>query len=153
MAQFRFKLEPVLKHRMAVEDQCQREMAAALRHRMILLDQLRLMQQTIVESRRELARGLTGRVDTDGINQFARYSGQVRQRAQAIVARIAGVEKQIEAARLKLLEATTARKALELLRDRQQQQWQSEEDRREAVVLDEMAVQAYGRKLAVGELE
>ncbi len=153
MPSFRFRLEVVLKHRMAVEDQRQRELAAVLRLRMILHEQLRLMQQTIVDSKRELAGGLVGPVDVDRITQFARYSGQVRQRAAAIVTRLAGAEKQIEAARQRLLEATKARKALELLRDRQREQWRREEDRREAAALDELAVQAYGRRLAVGEVE
>ena len=153
MARFRFKLEAVLQHRRNLEDVAQRELAKTLRQRMILTDQLRSMQQTITESKRQLGDGLSGRVDLDQIGQFARYSGQVRLRAQAIVVRLAGVEKEIQAARERLMEATRDRKALELLEERQRQAWQAEQDRREAAELDDLAVGAYARRLVAGEVQ
>ena len=119
MPAFRFRFEIVLRHRTLIEDECQRDMAKVLRHRMILQDQLRLMQETIVDSKRQLGDGLIGRVDLDRVAQFARYSSQVAQRARDIVQKLVTAEKQIEIARQKLLKATRDRKALELLRDRQ----------------------------------
>ena len=147
---FRFNLEAVLRQRRAEEDACQRDMAKAMRQRMILESQLRSMQQTITESKQELAEGLVGRIDLDGISSFARYSGQVRQRAMAFVTRLAGVEKQIGTARQQLLKATQARRALELLRDRRYQLWKKQRDTREAVELDEIAVQQYVRQTMLG---
>ena len=151
MANFRFKLEPVLRHRCLIEDECQRELAKALRHQLILRGQLRQMQQTIVESKRRLGDGLIGRVNLDQIAQFARYSGQVTQRAHGIVARLAAAEKQIQTARERLLHAARDRKALELLRDRQHRRWQEMQGRREAASMDELAVQGFAR-LALGDL-
>jgi flagellar protein FliJ len=148
MAQFRFQLETVLRHRRVVEDQRQRELAQGLRQRMILHDQLRLMQQTITQSKRDLGTGLTGKVNMDQVASFARYNSQVTQRAQAIVVRLVAVEKQIDAARLRLLEASKARKALELLRDRHMQLWQQEQERLETAILDELAVQGFNRQQA-----
>ena len=152
MAKFRFQFESVLRYRAIIEDECQRELAKVMRHRMILQDQLRQMQQTIVGSKQELGASLIGRVDLDRIAQFARYSSQSAMRAREIVLKLAGAEKQIEAARQKLLRATRDRKALELLRDRQERRFAQEQDRKEAAALDEMAVQAYGR-LAVRGIE
>lgn len=153
MAKFRFKFESVLRYRGMIEDECQRELAKTMRHRMILQDQLRQMQQTIVDSKQQLGQGLIGRVNLDQIAQFARYSGQVAQRAQGIVQKLAVAEKQIETARQKLLKASRDRKALELLRDRQRRQWQLEQDRLEAATLDELAVQGYARRLVLGEVD
>ncbi len=150
MASFHFKLEPVLRQRQAEEDRCQRDLAKVLRQRMILRTQLRQMQETISSSKRDMAGGLIGRVDLAQVASFARYSGQVAQRAQQIVLRMAGLEKQVEQARGRLLQAARARQALELLRQRQYDRWRREQDRRETIELDEVAAQQFLRQGALG---
>jgi flagellar FliJ protein len=150
MARFRFRLEPVLRYRRLLEDEAQRELAKLMRHRMILQGQIRQMQETITASKRQLGQGLIGRVDLGSVAQFARYSGQATQRARQIVSSLAAAEKQIGAAREKLLRATRDRKALELLEDRHRQQWLAAQERKEAAAMDEIAVQAYARQFAVG---
>lgn len=145
MAHFVFKLESLLNHRRHLEDDCQRELAKHLRQRMILQNELRLIQQNIVESKHALGRGLAGRVDMDQVSQFARFSGQVQSRAMAMVRRLAGVEKSIETSRQRLLEATRARKALELLRQRQLEEFKRRHLRREMFEQDEIAARNYVR--------
>src|SRR5690606_29926616 len=145
MAKFHFRYEAVLRQRLLMEDERQRDLAKVMRQRMIVQNQLRQMQDTIVESKRNLGDTLVGRVDLDRVSQFARYSAQTAIRAQQLVVEIARLEKQIETARERLAEAMRARKAMELLRDRQYARWKQEQDRREAAELDEMAVQAYVR--------
>jgi flagellar FliJ protein len=144
---FRFAYETVLHHRRRIEEDRQRELAQHLRHRMILLDQLRLMQQTIRDSKLELGDALVGKVNLQRIAQFAQYSGQTAIRAQQIVQRLVGVEQEIDAARARLLEATRDRKALELLKDQRRRAWLREQNRREAAELDEIAVQRHARRL------
>ena len=146
MAVFRFKLEPLLRHRRSIEERFQREMAQLLRERMILQTHLRRMQQTISDSRRDLSDGLVGAVDLDRVGQFARYSGEVRQQAQSMVVRLAALEKAVAQARQKLARATRARKALELLRDRRHEQFKRRLQRIEDAQLDEIAVQRYARR-------
>ena len=150
MARFQFRFETVLQHRRTLEDSCQRDLAKELRQRMILENQLRQMQQTIVSSKRELGGALTGSVEMSQIAQFARYSGQVTQRAHALVSRLATIERQVDQARQRLVEATRDRKAIEILRQRHYQRWRLEQERRETVELDDLALQSHGRKLALG---
>lgn len=147
MARFRFKYETLLKHRQMIEDERQRELAQQLRTRMIMTDQLRTMQDTIRDAKRQLGSGLVGKVDLGAISQFASFSGHTAQRAQQIVIRLAEIEKKVDAARKNLLEATRQRKALELLRDRHLAQWRAEQQRREDAELDEIATQRYTRTL------
>ena len=149
MARFRFRFETVLQHRRTLEDACQRDLAKQLRQRMILQSQLRGMQQTIVESKQQLGGALVGRVDMPRIAQFARYSGQTTQRAYALVAQLATIEKRIDQARRRLVEATRGRKAIDILRRRHYQRWLSEQERRQTVELDDLALQAHGRKVAM----
>lgn len=149
MAGFQFRFEAVLQHRSTLEDLCQRDLAKELRQRMILQDQLRQMQQTIVASKRELGGALTGRVEMPRIAHFARYSGQATQRAHAMVTRLALIEQRIDQARRNLVDATRNRKAIEILRRRHHQQWLRGQERRETVELDDLALQAYGRRIAL----
>ena len=148
MAKFRFKLDPLLRHRRSEEDRCQRDVAKVLRQRMILQTQVSRLQQTISDSKGRLTGDLVGRVDLDRVSQFAHYSGQMTRRAHEIVLRIASVEKQIDEGRKKLLAATRARQALELLRNRQFERWRLVQENREAAALDELATQQFVRQPA-----
>lgn len=150
MAKFVFQFEPLLRHRQAIEDQRQRELAQHLRSQMILQGQLRTMQQTIRDSKQQLGAGLVGRVDLSAISQFAGFSGHTTMRARQIVLRLAEIDKQIQVARQQLLDATRQRKALELLRDRQREIWRREQQRREDLELDEMANQRFAHQLMTG---
>lgn len=150
MAKFIFKFEALLNHRRLVEDQRQRELAQHLRGQMILQEQLRAMQQTIRQSKRQLGAGLIGRVDLAAISQFAGFSGHTAMRARQIVARLAEIDKQVHAARQSLLDAARQRKALELLRDRQHDAWRRERQRREDAELDDLANLRYAHTLMAG---
>lgn len=147
MAKFQFKLQAVLKQRQVVEDLRQRELAMIMRQRMILMEQLKREQETIRQAKHALGQSLTGRVNLDHVSQFARFSGQTTQRAHQIVARLATMEPQVEKARQALMEAMRQRKALDLLKEKQQRAWQLRQDRLEAAVLDELAVQRHARTL------
>lgn len=147
MAGFRFRLESVLRHRHRLEDICQRDLAKTLRKRMILENQLRQMQTTIIESKRQLGTALTGQVELSRIAQFASYGGQVTQRAHGLVRTLAQLEDQITQARQRLVEAMRDRKAIEILRERHYQQWLRIQDRRQTVEMDDLALQAHGRRL------
>lgn len=148
MPSFTFPLEVVLQQRRMQEDQCQRDLAKILRQRMILMDQLRMMQTTISQSKLDLRSGLVGTVNVDAVAQFARFSSQTTVRARALVTKLAGVERQAEASRGKLVAATKARKALERLRERQLRKWKQEQLRRESAMLDEVGVGRYAFRLA-----
>ncbi|MFA9478649.1 flagellar export protein FliJ [Phycisphaerales bacterium AB-hyl4] len=150
MAGFRFKFENVLEHRRTIEDQAQRELARHLRARMILQGQLEQMQTTIRQSKTDLADALVGRVDLDRVSSFAQFSGHSSVRARQIVEHLAKMEKQITAARERLLDATRQRKAMELLRDRHERDWKREHKRREAILMDELATQQYLRTTMIG---
>lgn len=149
MPAFVFHLEPVLRQRQRAEDQLQRELAQFLRQQLIFQNQLRAMQQDISDDKRRMAASLVGVVDVSRIRQHAAHSGQVTMRAHQIVLRLAALESQVEQSRERLNRAVRARKAIELLRDRQHRRWKQEQDRREAAQLDELAVQRFARRAGV----
>lgn len=146
---FKFNLDPVLEHRRIIEDDRQRDLAKHLRQKMILMDQLRQMQDTIRTSKHDLAGSLVGRVDLTRVADFARYSGQTTIRAQQLVQKLAQLEQQISASRERLLAATRDRKAMELLRDRRHREWHADQVRRETAELDDLALQRHLRHVAL----
>lgn len=152
MAKFHFKYEAVLRQRQADEDECQRELAKHLRHENIIRSQLHRMEQTFRDSRQQLTGGLQGHVDVERVREFARYSGQVTAQAQQAAHQLNEIGRRIDRARAELAEAMRQRKAIEMLREKQYQQWLAEQRRRETIELDELAVQRYARGLNVEAL-
>ena len=147
MPRFVFRYETLLGHRRQLEDQRQRELATQVRSQMIYTDQLRAMQQDITRSKQDLGQALVGKVDLSQVGGFTRFNHESTVRGRQLVTKLAQMEKHVEAARRKLLEATQQRKALELLRERDEKQWRLEQDRRETAALDDLANQSYGRAL------
>lgn len=147
MPRFTFRYETLLAHRRNIEDRCQKQLAERLRTQMILSGHLRSMQQTILDSKRDLGRALVGGVDLSRVGEFTRFNAESTLRGRQLVRKLAELEPQVEAARQQLLGATAQRKALELLRDRDREAWRREQERRETAELDELAAQAYTREL------
>jgi len=150
VARFTFRYQTLLDHRRRLEDEAQRDLARHLRTRAILHDQLRDQQDTITRSKHDLAGALVGKVDVAAVSSFARYSGSVAARARQIVTRLAQLEKEIDAARRRLLDATRKRKVLDLLHDRHHEQWKREQAARETAELDDLTTQRYARLIMEG---
>ncbi len=146
MARFEFKMEPLLTHRRRLEDERQRALAVLLREKLILETQLRNQQQSISEDKQRLSGALAGRVDVDSIRRHAAHNHRLAVRAQQIAIRLFELTRQIEAARVALVEATKQRKAIELLRDKRFDRWRKRQQRKATAELDELATQKYGRK-------
>ncbi len=147
MPRFTYRYETLLQHRRNLEDQRQRELAAQVRTRMILTDQLREMQQSITRSKHDLGQALVGKVDLSRVGEFTRFNAHSTVRGRQLVRRLAELDRGVETARAALLEATQQRKALDLLRERDLKAWREAENRRETAELDELASQAYTRRL------
>ena len=146
MAEFKFKLEPVLKQRKQLEDQAQRDLAQLLRHQMILENQLRDMQQTINTNKHALTDVLKSTVEVSHVRQHGVHVNHVRAKAQQIVLQMLALNRQIDNARAVLQQAMKQRKAIELLRDKQYEDWRKTTLKREALELDEISTQQYIRR-------
>lgn len=145
MADFYFRYESVLEQRRRTERQRQRELAEVESKRQSMHSQLRQMQQTIDHSRGQMREQLVGKVDLTAIGAVSQYSAQVTFRGQQIVQELAQVERQVEAARQRLQEATRQRKIMEQLKEREYDRWQWHQRRAERREQDELANQQYVR--------
>jgi flagellar FliJ protein len=144
MKRFRFKLEPVLKYRTALE-QLRLQAFAAVQA------ELNACDERLARYRREQARILSagpGRWSVDYFTNRERY-------IDAIKARIAGEERQregiaarLEDARSALVEARRARESVERLRERAFENYVAETRLAEQNMLDELASPRHSRRAA-----
>lgn len=144
MRRFRFSLESVLKVRRQTEEARQRELAAqqALRDR-LLLELGRLESELSALTGSRLA-GRRGRID---LAQEAWFLDRYRALHQAIrnqARRLARQEEEVEAARLRAVEAARERRVLEKLEESQFADWQQKLHSEEQGFLDELAQRASG---------
>lgn len=147
MAGFKFKLQPVLEMREREEREKKLALAELERERMWIENRIRGYQRNIETEQSSLAQmlGTQGGVDLRGARLQANAAVSNRFSAQRAVLELAGVHHQIERARTELAEASARRKAVELLRDRQQEAFELEQRRRESIEMDDMTVMRYSR--------
>jgi flagellar export protein FliJ len=151
MGRFVFELEAVLEQRRRVERDRQLVVAAIEADRLAIEDRVRRLQEAIVAERVDLHQRLSPTRDGPAslvvadIRLQANASFHLMARIQQEALRLAEVHGRLERARKDLLAATTARKAVELLRERRYEQWKRMLAKREASALDELAVMRAGR--------
>lgn len=142
MAVFRFQFEAVLKHRRDQERREQMVVAELESRRHGLEATIRQHQRGIVSARGDLRDRLApgASVDLRSVRLQASASLHLVGLAQRAVLELAGVHEKLDRARRVLLRASVRRKAVELLKERKQQEWLQEQSRREDRALDELAV-------------
>ena len=146
MAQFIFQFQAVLQHREHVEYERQRELATVQAKMTALEMQLRQLDEEVKTSNEIMRRDhLTGRIDTGILVAHRRYLSMTQMQASEIIAAMAKVNVELEAARLKLSVAARDRKTMEILRDKYQNQWKQKLLQSQAAEQDEIAMQMYYR--------
>ena len=123
----------------SAETAAQQALARTLRLKMILMDELRRMQETLAGSKRELGQGLVGRVDLSAIGTVARYCSATAGRGRELVTRLAKIERELIGSRATLAEASRRRRSLELLEEQELAQRRRAARRAEEAALDDLA--------------
>jgi flagellar FliJ protein len=140
MAGFRFRLATLMKLREATRDDRRRSLAKALEALQILQGRIagvQAEQRQLIEECR--SRAHAGAVDVDELLHLHRYQWQLKQDELVLHEQMRKVSDEVEKRRLALVEADRQVKTLEKLRERQLERYRFEQDRREAIRLDEIA--------------
>lgn len=146
---FTFSLEPVLEHRRRIEEERLRIVASIEQERLRAEDRLRAINARLLQARADLrerfapASGQGGASSVSGgiiaVRSDTSAALRLTVEAQQAAIELAGVLRRLDRARAALLEAATARKGVERLRERRFEEWKHEQARRENAELDEMA--------------
>ncbi|MBN2169897.1 MAG: flagellar export protein FliJ [Candidatus Krumholzibacteriota bacterium] len=149
MAGFRFRLEKVLRLRRRAEREASRELGRAASARDAQKRRLAAMAEARAEllaHRDDLQRG---HVQPALLTQN-RYQIIVLERAEVRGrARLAELEREVAAARDRLVEKSRARKLLEKLEERRRREWTAEQARRERRELDSRPLRNRGMPIAM----
>jgi flagellar protein FliJ len=137
---FRFRLQTLLRLRMAERDQRRADLAKAIRAEQMLRDQ----QQQLANERDDLTgRGrrlkAPGSADVDALLQTHRYELVLTAKARQLTTQIEQITVESERRRLALVEADRQVHVLEKLRDRQALAERQSQERLEHKELDEVA--------------
>ncbi|NMC20213.1 MAG: flagellar export protein FliJ [Thermogutta sp.] len=149
MATFRFRLQTILRLRENERDERRRELAQALQAKEVLEEYERRTAaewESLNIRLRDCSRA--GEVQVDLMLNLRRYQMTVAAQREALKQQMAQVEEEIERRRERLAESDRQVRVLELLRERQFEQYRREEDRLETKMLDEV-----GSRGAVSEVD
>ena len=151
MANFRFRLESVLKLRVAERDARRQQLAEAFEAEQILqqhADELQRETETMQAHRRDTSQ--PGEVDVGGLLDANRYDLILAARRQQLQQQKSQLEAEIERRRMALIEADRQVQVLDKLKARQAQAHRKNEDAKEIKQADELtqrqsAVRMQGR--------
>lgn len=147
MGKFKYRLETLLKLRETTRDERRSDLAQAQRADDILHER----QTTIDQQRHELLESTRnsirpGPVNLEHLVNCQRYDWMLEAEEKVIVEQRQQVAQEIERRRATLVEANREVRILELLKEKQLQRHREEEQRRETILLDEVAIQREHRK-------
>ncbi len=154
MARFRFPLEAVLEQRRRAEQEAAREVAELERERVGVEEQIESVRASVERERDDLRAVLRAEREGEGgalVDLRAARAGAYASlhavtRAENLVRKLAGVHERLDRSRLRLLEATTRRRAVELLRERALEEWRRAEDKREQAAVDDLVTGKAARR-------
>lgn len=154
MAKFVFNLKGVYRHRRMIQDQRERETAAAAQAVKALEDELRNLNQTMKEANEELRGGhLSGSIDMTYLASHRRFILSAERKGLQLMQRIALAHRNLDVARAKLVEATKQTKIIEKLRERRLAEWKIGVRRKEFAELDEAGMRIANNPDAQAVLE
>jgi flagellar protein FliJ len=143
---FHFRLQTLLRLRIAERDQRRTELAKAIRAEEMLRTELRKLGGERAEAaQRGRNLKLPGAANVDALLQTHRYELVLAAQSRQLESQIAQVQVESERRRQVLVEADRQVRVLEKLRERQAAAHRREADRQEAKQLDEIGVLGYVR--------
>jgi flagellar export protein FliJ len=146
MPEFQFRLSPLLTVRRRQRELRQTELADALGAGDRLEAQRAAVESELRDQHSRTRAGTApGRIDAASLGTAGRYESELRTRLAALATEQVRMAAEIEQARQTLIEADRDVRALEKLRDRRFEEFQSDQRRAERALLDEMSLTAAQR--------
>ena len=142
---FRFALEPLLTHRIHLEEQKQRELAVALGRLEREETKRKTLEEHISKITQEYRETATGCFLPAEREIWHRYLDKKRKEIKALSRRVALFRQHVELARKNLVAARKMRRMMEKLKEKKRTVYAEEMHRRELVFANEMAAQRFIR--------
>lgn len=142
MARFSFRLQTVLDERQRAEERALSALAASQRIAADIETKIDSIHAEVSDQKSDMRdHALLGRLDVPFLMANRRYFAAQLCEVARLSRDLADARLEVESRRRKLAIAARERKALEVLRDKQKQRWQAEQEKRERTLADEIALQ------------
>lgn len=144
---FHFRLQTLLRLRIAERDQRRADLAKALRAEEVLrAEEQRVADEQASVAEQAQALKSPGAADVDSLMTTHRYGVVLLAQRKQIAAQLVQVQAESERRRLAVVEADRQVRVMEMLRDRQFAAYRQAEERQEIKQFDEMAIVAVHRR-------
>ncbi|MDR3210665.1 MAG: flagellar export protein FliJ [Planctomycetota bacterium] len=152
MAKFRFNLQTVLRYRKIMEDQRRREFAEASRLAETERGRLGELEAERSEVQDEIVRLYSERAPFQSVVDSYHMIGRLEGLKAASLERQRQLDQVVEDRRKVLVKARQETQIMETLREHRREEFVREQDQREQAIVDELSIQARGRRLREEEL-
>jgi flagellar FliJ protein len=154
MANFTFRLEPLLKLRKAERDRRREELSEAYQAEQVLAAQQQVLRQEMEQTKTlSKKRSQPGSIQVEHLLNANRYELLLTSQLQQLAAQQQQVKGEIERRRQVLVEADRQLRVLEKLRQRHEEAYRTAEAKLETRRMDEVALQRRQGQRAVGSSE
>ncbi|MCF6186083.1 MAG: flagellar export protein FliJ [Desulfobulbaceae bacterium] len=140
-----FSMESVLRYRHQLEDKARQKLFADLKKEEEIRAELQRTADSLSRLYADLTRERTQGTTVDRLLLFEHHTVIKQEKIELLQADLEKQEKVIERRRRHLLQASQDKKALENLKERQNLAYKKYTDKKEAAMLDEIAVLRYNR--------
>ena len=141
-----FRLQTLLQLRQQREKQRQRELGELLTQQQAQNESIRASQQRIVAENQVLRRQqMVGELNLRYLADHRRFLTNLQQRIVGDLKMLGGIQKSLDRARLRLVEASQQKRVLEKLQQRRLDAYRRGQERAEIREADEMSLQLYQR--------
>ena len=141
-----FSMQPVLRYRKQLEDEARLAFFASQEKEQELADLVHHLEENLQRLVRELERLKQEGTTIDILLLYENRIGVEREMLAKRKEELARQHEQVERRRKRLLHTRQEKKALEQLKERQNRAYKQYKDRREAAMLDEIAVLRHARE-------
>jgi len=138
MANFKFRMEPLIKLRKMRQEQAERELSQRLSQMMTHKRQIESLEQQIQNYYQQMRDQHTGEIQISGLIADRRYLNHLHQIRHHQLAAMAKSSQLVDKARRQLAEAKKQTDIMQKLKERMFQRFQKEESRRETILLDDL---------------
>ncbi|HEB68228.1 MAG TPA: flagellar export protein FliJ [Desulfobulbus sp.] len=140
-----FSMEPVLRYRQQLEDEARQKLFAALKKEEDIQTELRHTTDTLSALYADLTLERTRGTTVDRLLLFENRIVINQEQIDRLEGDLAKQKKVVERRRRHLLQTSKDKKALEKLKERQNLSYKKYKDKKEAAMLDEIAILRHGR--------
>jgi len=140
-----FDLDPVLRYRKQKEDSARQRLFQAQKEEGRLMETLERRRQSLDGLYRSLEEERKNALHADRLLLYERRIAMEQEEIRTLTEKLAAQRRIIDRRRRRLLKASQERKALDKLKQRQNMAYRKYIDKKEAIMLDEIAVLKYKR--------